>query len=114
VGRTYGRKLFVANPFSGHAAVRLYDNRQTPVRAWACPAMLDGKQGHHMNFRDPRVMKTIWVAGLAVTALNAGVALQKLDAGYGTTMTGVSLALNAVALSAFLLIILRDIWKAYA
>jgi hypothetical protein len=67
-----------------------------------------------MNLRDPRVAKTVWIALLALTALNAGMALQKLDSGNGTTTTAVSLALCAVGFSAILLVMLRDIWNPHA
>ncbi len=67
-----------------------------------------------MNLRDPRVTKTIFIAGLVLTAIGVGMALQKLDSGSWTTETAVSLAFSAVAFSAFLRGILRDIWNPHA
>ncbi|MGP0061171.1 MAG: hypothetical protein ACLPID_18015 [Beijerinckiaceae bacterium] len=64
-----------------------------------------------MNYRDPRLAKSVWIFALAVTALNLGMAFEKLDNGSATPATLGSLIFGAIAFGGFLFILIRDVWK---
>ena len=67
-----------------------------------------------MDYRDPRLAKLVWVFGLAVTAIDVGMAIEKFDTGSATSATLVSLIFGAVAFGAFLFLLIRDVWKTQA
>jgi hypothetical protein len=67
-----------------------------------------------MNYRDPRLAKITWIFGLAVTAINVGMAIEKLDNGRGTMATMAALIFGAIAFSGFLFLLIRDVWKTHA
>ena len=48
---------------------------------------------------------------LAVSAINVGTALGKLDDGIGTSLTVVAVVLGALVVAICLFVLIRDIWK---
>ncbi len=64
-----------------------------------------------MDYRDPRLAKTVWLFALTVCAINMGMALGRFDDNLGKTSTLIALIFAALAVSAFLFLLIRDLWK---
>jgi hypothetical protein len=64
-----------------------------------------------MNYRDQRISKTVRLLTLTVVAINAGIALQKLDNGIATDLTIFAAVGFAVAVAICLFVLIRDVWR---
>jgi hypothetical protein len=65
-----------------------------------------------MNLQDPRVVRTIWLVGLTAAAITVGMQIDTvLEAGKPTPGALIALGANAVAATAFLFLLINDVWK---